>query len=205
MRASALPECPVDPYVDHNGVLLNLLGKVSREELRAAEADLATVRQIQLVEHDLIAHTRDLAELKGLHGHLFQDIYNWAGQPRTMDIRRNGDSADFGQWQMIDRSSNFLFAELHEQKYLRGLLRRDFVEGLVHFYDGLNYIHPFRDGNGRTQRLFWSRVSAQAGWLLDWRPVYGELLDNVSRMAREGNDSRPLREALERCVSPLPG
>lgn len=64
--------------------------------------------------------------------------------------------------------------------------------------------HPFREGNGRTQRLFWSRIALDAGWALDWRPIHGTTLDDVSRLAREGGDSGPLQSALDSCVSPRP-
>ena len=84
-----------------------------------------------------------------------------------------------------------------------GLNREDFVDRLSSFYDELNYIHPFREGNGRTQRTFWARVAFSAGWVLNWAPIHGEELNQTSQTARENGDLEPLRQALNKCVSPV--
>ena len=62
-------------------------------------------------------------------------------------------------------------------------------------------IHPFREGNGRTQRGFWHRVARDAGWQLDWRTVHGATNDRASRAASERQDFGPLREMLDQIVS----
>jgi cell filamentation protein len=51
--------------------------------------------------------------------------------------------------------------------------------------DAVNHIHPFREGNGRTQRVFWSQIAVDAGWRLDWRNVTGEVNDDACRIAAE--------------------
>lgn len=84
---------------------------------------------------------------------------------------------------------------------MKGLPRTDFIESLADFYDQFNFIHPFRDGNGRVQRTFRSRFAYEAGWSLDWRPIHGENLDEVSRAAREDRNLSDLKEALSMCVS----
>ena len=59
------------------------------------------------------------------------------------------------------------------------------------------YAHPFREGNGRAQRVFWSRVARDAGWHLDWRRVSAERNNEASRAAMERSDLRPLREMFD--------
>ncbi|WP_210403868.1 Fic family protein [Salinibacterium sp. UTAS2018] len=66
------------------------------------------------------------------------------------------------------------FQDLADDEHLRGLEREAFVERLAFHYEKINYVNPFREGNGRTQRVFWNRVALEAGWQLDWCPVHGE-------------------------------
>lgn len=84
-----------DPYSDPaTGVLHNLLGISSREELDRAEAALAVHRLVELAIQYPIAPSGDLVELCAIHRHLFQDVYEWAGQVRTVDLAKNDPDAD---------------------------------------------------------------------------------------------------------------
>lgn len=96
----------VDPYLDSDtGLLSNLVGAVSQSALDIAEADLVASRAVQLLEHPPRA-TGDLEEFRVIHRHLFQDVYAWAGDIRTVDIRKNIDGAEFFlPRSMIDRLS----------------------------------------------------------------------------------------------------
>lgn len=191
-----------DLYLDPDtGILRNLVGARTAEELARYESDLTTGRTVQVQANDLVVHSRDLAELRSIHRHLFQDIYGWAGEIRTIDMRR-GAGQFFAPVAGIDTNAFHVFAALRECEYLQNLGQQRFVQELARFYDDLNFVHPFRDGNGRVQRLFWSRVSYQAGWILDWRPIHGDLLDEVSRVAREEGSRGDLESALSLCVSP---
>lgn len=78
-----------DPYLisPDQPVLRNLIGANTYEELSQAESDLYHARVVQLKDHGLVAPTRDEQELRGLHRHLFQDVYDWAGEYRIIDMR----------------------------------------------------------------------------------------------------------------------
>lgn len=85
----------VDPYLDpETGVLRNKIGARRSEALHKAEGDLSFARMIQLLDRPP-APTGDLTELRAIHRHLFQDVYEWAGELRTVDIRKNIDGAEF--------------------------------------------------------------------------------------------------------------
>lgn len=86
-----------------------------------------------------------------------------------------------------------------------GLSRDRFVERLAYHYDQLNHLHPFREGNGRTQRIFWSRVAHDAGWHLDWLAVTGPENDAACRTAAEAGDLSALVALLGQVVVPVPG
>ncbi|WP_367379392.1 Fic family protein [Subtercola boreus] len=62
-------------------------------------------------------------------------------------------------------------------------------------------IHPFREGNGRTQRVFWNRIALRAGWQLDWRPVHGEENHAAARAGSDQLDLRPLIEMFGKVVT----
>jgi len=191
-----------DPYLDpQTGLLRNLVGAESKSALDAAEGALAFTRGMQLMDHPPKA-TGDLDELQAIHRQLFQDVYEWAGQLRTIDLRKNAPGAEyFLPVSMIERASVFAAGELRSENMLRGLGRAQFVERLAYHYDAFNYIHPFREGNGRTQRVLWNRIARDAGWQLDWRSVHGSVNDHASRLAAEKRDFGPLREMFDRIVT----
>lgn len=187
-----------DPYMDQGtGVLRNSVGARTREQLARAEADLVFARTVQLDVTEIV-ESRDLAELQEIHRHLFQDVYNWAGEVRTVDIRISEEG--FLPVVALDRAAGIAATDLKSEHYLRGMPREQFVARLAHHYDQFNYIHPFREGNGRTQRVFWSRVAKAAGWELDWTRVDGQINDDASRVAAEKRDLGPLTEMFEQVV-----
>jgi cell filamentation protein len=187
-----------DPYLDPaTGILRNLVGATTERQLAAAEADLSSARLLQLLAHPP-KPSRDLDEVRAIHRALFQDVYPWAGQVRVVDLRRRIEGAEpFLPASSIDRGSMFFAAELRRDNLLRGLSRDQFVQTLPYHYTNLNYIHPFREGNGRTQRVFWSLVAGDAGWQIDWRAVRGDVNDRASRVATEQQEFGPLVEMFD--------
>ena len=193
----------VDPYLDSDtGLLRNLVGARTQGALDQAEGDLTYIRAAELQERPVRA-TGDLDEFRAIHRQLFQDVYPWAGEVRTVDIRKNVAGAEhFLSVGAIDRGSMFAADELRADNMLRGMKRDQFIDRLSHHYDQWNYVHPFREGNGRTQRVFWNRVAADAGWQLDWRPVQGAVNDAACRAASEDRDFGPLRAMFAQVVTP---
>ena len=179
----------VDPYIDpKTSILRNLVGVTTYTELRKAEGDIVTLSEISL---DSIPHTMDLIELQRIHKSLFSKIYDWAGELRTVNIRK-GSEEYFLDCTYLENGAKFVFEELYKENYLQGLNREDFIKRLAYFYEQLNFIHPFREGNGRTQRIFWQRVANEAGYKIDWSKVVGEELDNASLVGRTENNLKPL-------------
>ncbi|MCL2091807.1 MAG: Fic family protein [Micrococcales bacterium] len=192
----------VDPYLDPTtGLLANKVGALTKAALDQAEGDLSFARLVQLVDRPPKA-TGDLAELRAIHRRLFGDVYEWAGRVRTVDLRKNVEGGDFFlPVSMVERAAGFAADELRADGVLRGMGRDRFVERLAYHYDQLNYVHPFREGNGRTQRVFWSRVARDAGWQLDWRAVHGSTNDQACRAAAVQRDFGPLEEMFDRIVT----
>jgi cell filamentation protein len=192
----------VDPYLDpETGLLRNKVDARTKVALDEAEGDLSFTRLIQLTDRPPKA-TGDLGELRAIHRHLFQDVYEWAGEVRTVDIRKDIEGAEyFLPVSMVGRAAAYSAEELRGDDALRGLDRDRFIERLSHHYDQFNYVHPFREGNGRAQRVFWNRVARDAAWQLDWRGVQGVVNDEACRAASERRDFGPLREMFDRVVT----
>lgn len=197
----------VDPYLEpSSGILRNRLGITTQQALDVAEADLVEARRAQMIAWP-VKVTGDLRQLQAIHGQLFQDVYDWAGQLRTVDIRKGTDAAAefFMPVSRLESGAGFAFAELAEEHQLHGLDRERFVARLAHHYDQVNYLHPFREGNGRTQRIFWTQIAAGAGFDLDWSRVTGAENDQASRAAMERQDFTELRGIFDRIVQPAAG
>jgi cell filamentation protein len=98
---------------------------------------------------------------RAIHHHLFQDVYAWAGKLRT--VRLGKDDSAFCYPENIAREMQRLFADLSRQRHLSGLSPDAFADAAAHFLATLNAIHPFREGNGRTQTSFLILLADRAG------------------------------------------
>ena len=105
---------------------------------------------------------------------------------------------------MIPRSAGFVFDQLRQDRYLQHLDRERFIERLAYHYDQVNYLHPFREGNGRIQRFFFDSVAVAAGWWLDWTQATGAVNDAASRAAAEDHDLAALQEMFAVILTPTP-
>lgn len=126
-----------------------------------------------------------LAHLRAIHRHLFQDIYEWAGELRRTEIAKGG------RWFMpCDRLESGM-ADIHRrliaQNRLRDLGRDEFAAQAGVIIGDVNYLHPFREGNGRTQTQYLKQLATQAGHRLELRRMNGEAWMNASRRANDGD------------------
>ena len=189
-----------DPYVDADGVLVNKLGITSAVALSQAEADLSLAAMLRLAVHPLPG-SYDLDHLRGFHQRIFGAIYPWAGQLRTVDIARTPQDV-FCRWPFIESYSAGVFGDLVDDRMLTGLARNPFVARLGHYYGEINAIHPFREGNGRTQRAFLSQLARDAGWRIAWSELDAAENETASAAALQG-DTKLLVDMLEGVVRPL--
>lgn len=103
----------------------------------------------------------DAEHYRAIHYHLFQDIFDWAGQYRTVRISK-GDST-FCYPEFIPTEMNRAFASLKREIIEQSLTARDYAQKTAEFLAELNAIHPFREGNGRTQLAFLAALSDAMG------------------------------------------
>ena len=161
-----------DPYAQENGVLKNLLGLVDTRELNEIEADLAGVEITRLLGEPL-PPIFGTVHLQALHREIFHRVYPWAGEFRQVGIGK-GDTLFLAHAE-VPAALGKLFEQM-EQQFPQGVSAKDFSEQAAPFLVRLNHIHPFREGNGRTQRLFLTQLAQRLGLSLDWSSVGNEAM-----------------------------
>lgn len=152
-------------------VLKNKADLFDQAALDAFEADATAIRLLEMIEHPIQGNF-DLAHLKAIHHHLFQDVYDWAGQLRTVDISKG--NSRFGNCGMIEGYLKLQLAKIAGENFLIGFPPTRFIERLAHYMGEINAAHPFREGNGRVQRAFCAQLAEQAGYFMDFDEVSRE-------------------------------
>jgi cell filamentation protein len=144
-----------DPYCyPGTTVLKNLLSIEDKDTLEAFEVEISTLR----AEEPLPDGHFDAAHYCGLHRHLFQDVYAWAGQYRTVRISKGGNA--FCYPEHIPEQMDALFQGLRRGEVFADLSSRAFLQEIARLLGELNAIHPFREGNGRSQMAFIGLIGA---------------------------------------------
>jgi cell filamentation protein len=188
---------PGDPYTDPvTGVLRNKLRLDTAEELAAAERDITHAALI-LIRESPVRAAYDLPHLCAIHRRIFGDIYEWAGQIRTVAIAKG---SPFCLPQYIESSSADIFRALRGENSLRGLARGPFIDQLTFYLGEVNAIHPFREGNGRTQRAFFEQLARDAGFTLNWQHLDAARNIEASAAIMRG-DAEPMRKMLYMLVT----
>jgi cell filamentation protein len=201
-----------DHYLDKNGVLKNLLGITNPQLLQIAEADFVTLRAAELLQQPNPT-VFNLAYLKSIHHSLFQDVYEWAGVTRAekTTIANNDfmpepllikDKSFFAPSQTILLTLEQTFEVLAAKQNLRGLTQTEFVIQAAQLFYVLNFVHPFREGNGRTQRIFMTQLAMQAGHPLDWTVISQERIVAVCIDAQESGNTLALRRLFDEITNP---
>ena len=187
-----------DPYLIPGGTCLaNKLGVTDPDVLREVEARIVSIRDVEIAR-DTLPGEYNLAHLQAFHRALFRDVYEWAGEMRTVNIAKG--TSVFCAWQYVQDQTSAVLAGLEQDNWLMGVARDRFVELLAHYYGELNACHPFREGNGRTQRAFLRQLSAAAGWRLDWSALQKEGNIEASQRTLVLADFELMREVLDPVV-----
>lgn len=163
-------------FDEHNGVVLDFLEK-SAAALRGRQLNSGQVQ---------IARTFDAAHLKAIHAHLFQDVYDWAGEFRTVDISKK-DQVFAGHDGGITRSLSSAARTIREQDW-QGIDRAAFARVSATVFADVNVAHPFREGNGRVTKAFLRDVAGLSGFRFDFDQVSREEWNEMARLTMPGPD-----------------
>lgn len=181
-------------------MLKNLLGITSAEELEKAEADITTAIIAAIPEEPPLGDF-DLAHLQNIHWELFNAIYDWAGEIRDVEISK--ENTRFANSDVIERVAADIFEKLHNEDFLKNLSRDYYIRRLAYYYSEINILHSFREGNGRTQRVFFSQLVVLAGYRFAWERLDMNENLRVCIAAYEGDEiplATMLGELLEQNV-----
>ncbi|WP_049962803.1 Fic family protein [Ruminococcus sp. HUN007] len=129
----------------------------------------------------------DFSFYKLLHKRIFSDLYSWAGEIRTINLSKKGSV--FCNVKNIENAGILKFKYLKDNNYFCSLSKERFIEELTDFYNDMNYLHPFREGNGRTLRLFLALLTNNAGYNIDFQKCDGDLLTLATIKAFQGDAS----------------
>ena len=190
-----------EKYTDPNtGALRNKLNIKDKNELRIAEAELSLARLVDIQRKNKAPGRFDFAHLKDIHKYLFQDIYEWAGQQRTVEI---GKGNIFCLSSFIDAYAASVFSSFYPECSRAKNNKEKFVDVLAKNYADLNALHPFREGNGRTQREFTRQICEKCGYDFDLSCTTHEKMLAASVLSFNTGDYSKLKEIFKEAVTPL--
>lgn len=170
-------------------ILRNRLGIRDAKELDYQERFFVSNRAAQGVPNGDF----DFAHLRSIHRHLFQDVYDWAGEVRTVEISKNGHQFMFRRY--IENGMTDVHRRIVRAGRFKGSSLEAFALAVGPIMGDVNYIHPFREGNGRTQLYYLEQLSVAAGHPLDLRHIDPTAWVEASRRAHEA-DYAPMTEAV---------
>lgn len=155
----------IDPYIDQlSKTLKNKLDITNKKALDNIEYELSALRAFGLAEKPICGNF-DLEHLKAVHKYLFQDIYVWAGEIRTINISK--DNSLFANPAYIESEMKIIHQRLEKDNFLRNLSKSNFVGKFADLFGDINALHPFREGNGRTIREYMRQLAKTAGYIFD--------------------------------------
>jgi len=184
-----------DPYCPPGStVLRNRLDLSDETILMQAERDLSEVAAQTI---DFAPPPYDLPYLQALHRQLFSDLYDWAGELRTVDISK--DQTHFCVTGRVEPEANKLFLRLAQANWFQHLDRSALITACAELFGDLNMVHPFREGNGRAQRILFEHIIVNAGYEISWWPVEPKewIAANVDAV---GCDYMAMERVFDRCI-----
>lgn len=195
MAVYSIESCQDNCYPDTTG-LVNKLNIQEQELLTKAEAILVTSCSTRL-EKEIEFNNVNFEFYKNIHKQIFGDLYDWAGMLRDINISKKGTV--FCTYTEIERIGRLKFERLKSQDYLRNISYDDFVAEITDLYHELNMLHPFREGNGRTLRLFITLLVRNADRDIDFSLCDADMLLIATIKAAQGDQSM-LRAVFEEII-----
>ncbi len=190
----------IDRYVyPGTNILINKFGCRDADELRRIEA-LTTGGNLAYLQMNPIEGNFDFQHLKDIHYFIFQDLFDWAGKIREVDIGKNNL---FCRTQFINDYAETVFSDFFASCYAERNTRERFIEMLASHYADMNALHPFRDGNGRAQREFTRELCLKCGYVFDLTKTTHEEMLSASIKSFEKGDNSGFISIFERNIIPV--
>lgn len=168
-----------DPYVQDNGTLKNKLNISDSKVLYVKELEYSSIRMFELFSGKKnLKRTYDLQHLKNIHKYIFNDVYDWAGKIRNVDIAKGNTL--FCKTINIENYSENIFSELKRKNFFINNSKEELAHNLAKTFLDINALHPFREGNGRTQREFIRELAEDRGYNLSFNNITKDQMIELS-------------------------
>lgn len=205
------PNLSGDP--DRIDVLKNRWGVETLSELRVKEYRATAVRMLEIAEGDGPKGNFDKAHLKAIHGYIFQDVYEWAGHTRNETPVVDGQSVEpigglskggtsFLRGSRIELGLDEALKPIRDPQALRTATPEQFAERAGQVLAELNYVHPFREGNGRAQEVFISELGRHYGHEIDFSVISKPRMTDASIETTNNPSSDAMRHVVQDALDP---
>lgn len=156
-------------------VLINKMDIKDEKELKNVERKITFIRLLKLQKKPIEGNF-DLKHLQKIHKYVFQDLYEWSGETRNVNI---GKGNLFCLTQNINSEAERIFNGIRKEEYLKSLQIDQFSDRLAYYSGEINALHPFREGNGRVTREFIRCLAEIAGYSINYADINNEVLFNA--------------------------
>ena len=180
-------------YTDpKTGILRNLADITDPDVLLFFESGAVAKRIQKLYEKPIKIKGAD--SLLSIHRHLFQDVYSWAGEKRKVEISKAGKQ--FFPTTHFDNAFRFIDTLISNYKNISKEDKLQIAEKLSEILDNVNYLHPFREGNGRTQREFLRLLASEKELTLNLNPPDNKSVYNQYMQGTINSDVKTLTKLI---------
>lgn len=188
------------PYSEAKGIYANFFDILNKKDLETLERELSSVRQAELISEiptiasiSIPEYLYSFKTYALIHKRLFSDLYPWAGKIRGFDMGYDGHNFTNANDLVFYGEQVF---DTFKDKVSQGFERReDFIRESARFLNLINTLHPFPDGNGRSQRNVISLHFNYHGFEFDWGKIHQWEVYETLKQSFEGN-----MESLERML-----
>lgn len=187
-----------DPhYDDQNKILRNVANIKIQADLDALEKR-ETLLALMRLQKTPVEGKYDQKHLQAVHQAIFKRVYPWAGELRLITISGHGEM--FCRAEYMQSNLDRIFKDLASEKHLKSLKVNEFCDRAAYYLGEINSIHPFREGNGRTQREFMRNLATNAGIYLDWAKTNRQEFYQACSLNHNRGETGPLASILRQAV-----
>ena len=183
-----------DPYQHPGSKLLKNIPDIRNAAALDAFEQRATMLRLDEMIAAIVGKPIDFPMWRTIHRVLFQDVYAWAGDIRSVQLAKG--TTVFAMPEHIQAEADRLFAQLAIED-LPALSRDRLTARFAYYFGELNALHPFREGNGRTQKLLFDEIARRAGYRIDWAAMDTDSLLQAVIAAFNNQDYRSLTQLFD--------